>query len=102
MPWLYLFYTLGIINLITYFKLKSEIKKDNNIYETYFGKRSEKNPAKRSRNFTKYILSLKRWNEGFNPRLLTWIRLYIVISYAYILYGVVGVIAFFLVSSSST
>lgn len=100
MPWLYLFYTLGIINLITYLKLKSEIKKDNEIYEKYFGKNSEKNPAKKSRNFTKYILSLKRWNDEFDPRLLTWVRLYIVISYAYILYGIAGVIAFLIVSSS--
>lgn len=99
MPWLYIFYIAGIVNLLTYLKLKSEVKKESKIYEMYFNVKSEPNPAKRSRTFTKYILSPKRWNDDFNPKLLLWVRLYILISYGYILFGVIGIIAFCILAS---
>tara|TARA_R110001599_G_scaffold344817_1_gene568728 strand:- start:1877 stop:2191 length:315 start_codon:yes stop_codon:yes gene_type:complete len=102
MPWLYIFYIVGIANLLTYLKLKSEIKKEKNIYEMYFNVKSEPNPAKRSRTFTKYILSPKRWNDDFNPKLLFWVRLYIFISYGYILFGVIGIIVFFILASTAS
>lgn len=102
MPWLYIYYIAGILNLLTYLKLKSEIKKESEIYEVYFNVRSEPNPAKRSRRFTKYILSPKRWNDDFNPKLLYWVRLYMFISYGYILFSVVGIIAFFIKSSAAS
>lgn len=96
---LYLFYFLGLLNILTYIKLKKEIKKNEDLYEQLYS--SNKKNRKSSSQITKYILSPKKWGDSISPELRFWLKISRTVTLGYIMYGTLGII-FFLITSLPT
>ena len=101
---LYIFYFFGLANVLVYFKLKKEMEKNQDLYDRFFSNasRHKKSPSQRSHTITAYILSQKKWDSSISSELRFWLNVSRFLTLGYVLYGVIGIVAFFIMASAAS
>lgn len=101
---LYIFYFFGLVNVLVYLKLKKEMRQNQELYDHFFSKAShnKKSSRQRSHRITAYILSPKKWDCSISSKLRLWLNISRFVTLGYILYGLVGLIVFFIMASAAS